>query len=207
MTIDLTQDRALMKKLYMPGTAAFEAATVPELLYAAIDGVGGANHAAMGATIRSLLQAIQPIRREARKRMGKNFVDAPVELLYWANDPTQLADGVRDNWNWRAMIVLPAWTTQGLFDQAVQEVGLQLGPLPDSLRMISFAEGPCVQLRHVGDAERIGPLLNQLYRTVLPERGLEPNGPYHEIYLDDWQRTAPEKRTLILRQPVRPMTQ
>ncbi len=202
--MDLTQDRAMLKTLYMPGSGDFVEVTVPALLYAVIDGAGAPGASAVASTIRSLLGAIQPIRREARVRMGKAFVEAPVELLYWADDPRDLLEGRRDKWHWRAMIVLPAWTDQALFDQSVQQVSAQLGPLPPTLRMMSFAEGRCVQIMQVGHADQIAEVLERLYTRFLPDHKLEPGGPYHEIYLDDWSRAAPDKRKLILRQPVRP---
>jgi hypothetical protein len=57
---------------------------------------------------------------------------------------------------------------------------------------------------HVGQAQDIPTLLERLYTQFLPRNNLEPIGAYHEIYLDDWSRTPPEQRKIILRQPVRP---
>jgi hypothetical protein len=48
-----------------------------------------------------------------------------------------------------------------------------------------------------------GPTIARLHREFLPAHSLIPNGHDHEIYLTDPNRTAPEKRKTVLRQPVR----
>lgn len=203
--MDLTKDRAKLKELYMPGTADYTFVDVPELPFAMIDGHGAPESDAIGQMIRGLFIAIQPIRREARARMGKNFVEAPVEMLYWADDMDDLVHGNREKWHWRVMITLPAWTDTALFDDATAELRKR-GSAPDSLRMERFTEGTCVQVMQVGQMAQIPARLSRLYRQFLPESGLAPTGAYHEIYLGDWNRIAPERRKIILRQPVRPMT-
>jgi hypothetical protein len=53
-----------------------------------------------------------------------------------------------------------------------------------------------------GDYDNVGAVCKKLYNEYLPENNLEPNGHYHEIYLNDPRRTAPEKRKVVIRQPV-----
>lgn len=114
------------------------------------------------------------------------------------------AAGDREKWKWRAMIVLPAWTDGAMFENAVAEALAQLGGVPDTLRMEPIEEGNCAQIMHVGPPRDIPALLERLYAEFLPRNNLVPAGAYHEIYLDDWSRTAPERRKMVLRQPVRP---
>jgi len=204
--MDLTKDRAKLKELYMPGTKDFDLVDVPELPFAMIDGHGPPEHDTAARLTKCLFTAIQPIRRQARARMGKAFVEAPLEMLYWAQDMRDLATGNKEMWSWRAMITLPVWTDQTIFSNAVVEARRQLGVVPDTLRMEHFEEGRCVQIMHAGLAQDIPSLLERLYTRFLPENNLVPAGAYHEIYLDDWSRTAPERRKMVLRQPVRPKT-
>lgn len=203
--MDLTKDRAKLKELYMPGTQDFVLVDVPELPFATIDGQGPPETGAGAHAIKCLFTAIQPIRREARSRMGKSFVDAPVEMLYRADDMRDLATGNKDRWLWRAMITVPSFTDEAMFSDAVARAREQLGDLPDTLRMESFEEGRCAQIMHVGPAQDVPTLLERLYTRFLPQNRLAPAGAYHEIYLDDWSRAAPERRRMVLRQPVRPM--
>ena len=201
--MDLTKDRKKLMELYRPDTDQFTLVDVPELPFAMLDGTGTPDDGAPAAAIKCLYTAIYTIRREARARMGKAFVEPPVEMLYWADDMADLVSGNKDKWKWRVMIPLPAWTDSELFARSVAEAEKQLGKPLGGLRMELFEEGCCAQIMHVGQACDIPGLLKELYTEFLPRNGLKPSGAYHEIYLDDWSRTAPEQRKLILRQPVR----
>lgn len=202
--IDLLDDRKKLLELYSPETREFSLVDVPELPFAAIDGEGAPDTGAASA-IKTLFQAIQPIRMETRARMGKAFVEPPVEMLYWADDPADLVHGRRKRWKWRAMVTLPAWIDAAALDRSITEAREHMDAVPASLRFERFAEGLCAQIMHVGPTNDVPALLQRLHSGFLPDRSLEPVGAYHEIYLDDWNRVAPERRKLILRQPVRPV--
>ncbi|MCU7936642.1 MAG: GyrI-like domain-containing protein [Candidatus Thiodiazotropha sp. (ex Dulcina madagascariensis)] len=202
--MDLTKDRKKLMELYRPGMEEFTLVEVPELPFAVVDGQGSPDHDAGAKAIKYLFTAIYPIRREARERMGKTLIEPPLEMLYWADDMCDLAAGNKENWKWRAMITLPVWADGNMFANAVAQAKKQMDEVANSLRMESFSEGRCAQIMHVGRAQAIPALLERLYTQFLPQNNLEPDGAYHEIYLDDWNRTAPERRKLILRQPVRP---
>ncbi|MEE9330455.1 MAG: GyrI-like domain-containing protein [Parvularculaceae bacterium] len=203
--MDLTKDRKTLKELYQPSRAAFSLVDVPALPFAMIDAEGSPDHGAGANVVKALFSAIYPIRTEARKRMGKSFVDAPLEMLFWADDMKDIAAGNRENWNWRAMITLPAWTDEEMFATAIETAAEHMEEVPTSLRMETLEEGRSVQIMHVGTADEIPALLEKLYQDFLPENQLAPTGAYHEIYLEDWSRTAPERRKIILRQPVQPL--
>jgi hypothetical protein len=76
----------------------------------------------------------------------------------------------------------------------------------ESLRLEKLHEGKSVQILHVGDYTEIGAVCEKLYTDYLPENNLKPNGYYHEIYLNDPTRTAPQKRKIVIRQPVMPLS-
>ena len=80
--------------------------------------------------------------------------------------------------------------------------GRSAGPPFDAVRLERYDEGLAVQIVHVGSYDDEGPVLARLHDEFLPERGLEPTGKHHEIYLSDARRTAPERLRTILRQPV-----
>ena len=67
---------------------------------------------------------------------------------------------------------------------------------------MTLHEGKSVQTLHVGDYSELGAVCQRLYDEYLPENGLKPNGHYHEIYLNDPARTAPQNRRIVIRQPV-----
>lgn len=203
--IDLTQDRALLAALYTPKKGDFSQVDVPVLPFATLEGVGIPSEQSVGAAVKALYTAIYPIRREARERLGKAFVEAPLEILYWAEDMNDLAAGRRDKWNWRVQITLPVWADADRLDASVLEMrsNLEEATAP---RWEAVAEGTCVQYLHVGPIDELQTVLTGLYGDYLPQEGLEPAGPYHEIYLDDFNRVAPANQKIIVRQPVRQIT-
>jgi hypothetical protein len=200
--IDLTQDRTALRTLYAPPPGDFTIVDVPKLPFAILDGEGPPQQASIQAAVKALYTAIYAIRREARERMGKSFVEPPVEVVYWADDMDDLAAGNRDKWHWRVQITLPVWADAQRLKDSAAEARHELGDDP-TVRWEILAEGKCVQFLHIGRTNDLPEILAGLYNDYLPKEGLEPSGPYHEIYLDDWSRTAPSQRKFILRQPVR----
>ncbi|MFC5371270.1 hypothetical protein ACFPIF_01815 [Brevundimonas faecalis] len=198
---DLTQDRVMLRTLYAPPEGAFGVVDVPALPFAVLDGAGAPEQASIGAAVRALYTAIYPIRREARERMGKAFVEAPVEILYQADDLDDVAAGRRDKWKWRVQITLPVWVDAGRLEDSVAEMRSELGDAT-APRWEAVVEGACVQRLHLGQVDDLPDLLRDLYLDYLPREALEPAGAYHEIYLDDWSRVAPARRRIIVRQPV-----
>jgi len=201
--MDLTKDRKKLMELYKPSTKKFSLVDVPEFLFAAIDGEGSPDGDVSASTIKHLFTGIYPIRQEARKQMGKALVEPPLEMLYWADDMRDLALGNKEKWKWRAMVMLPVWASEKVFSDSIAQAKKQVSDLPDTLHRVVFNEGKCAQIRQIGQLDTIPEKLEQLYTEFLPQNDLEPDGAYHEIYLDDWSRTPPERRKIILRQPCR----
>jgi hypothetical protein len=196
--------KARLKELYLPPPTDFVLVDVPEMRFVMIDGRGAADRAALDHAVKWLFGAIYPIKRIARERMGKDFVEPPLEGLWWADDIQDFICGKRDRLNWRMMIVYePDWLTPEMFEKAVATATTRLGEPPDSLRLERYPEGLSVQIMHVGPPSAEASTIARLHREFLPARNLIPNGHHHEIYLNDPNRVAPEKLKTVLRQPVR----
>ncbi len=63
-------------------------------------------------------------------------------------------------------------------------------------------EGQVVQILHTGPFSKEYQSLIKM-QQFMQEKNLEKNGFHHEIYLSDFRKTAPEKLTTILREPVK----
>lgn len=197
--------KARLKELYLPPAKDFVLVDVPEMRYVMIDGRGAADRSALTHATKWLFAAIYPLKRIARERMGKSFVEPPLEGLWWADEMEDFICGNRDKLNWRLMIVYePDWLTAEMFDDAVDTAKARLGEPPPSLRLESYHEGLSAQIMHVGPNSAEAPTIARLHREFLPAHKLIPNGYHHEIYLTDPNRVAPEKLKTVLRQPVRP---
>lgn len=196
--------KARMKELYLPPADDFVLVDVPAMRYLMIDGRGAADRAALDHAVKWLFAAIFPVKRIARERMGRHFVEPPLEGLWWADDIQDFICGKRDKLNWRMMIVFePDWLTPAMFDDGVAAAKDRLGEPPESLRLERYHEGLSVQIMHIGPPSEEAGTIGRLHREFLPAHHLVPNGHHHEVYLTDPNRTAPEKMRTVLRQPVR----
>jgi len=191
-----------LKELYLPPEGDFSLIDVPEIRYAMIDGKGNPEGDELPTASKWLYSLVHIVKPYMKERMGKNFADPPLEYLFWADDPQDFIQGNKDKWFWRVMVVFTDWVDQERFDRAIAEVEKKLGPAPSTLRLEDLLEGKSVQIMHVGDYDGIRTVCQDLYNTYLPENNLKPNGRYHEIYLNDPNRTAPDKRKIVIRQPV-----
>jgi len=196
--------KARLKELYLPPAKDFVLVDVPAMRFVMIDGRGAADRSALDHAVKWLFAVIYPIKRIARERMGKNFVEPPLEGLWWADDLEDFMCGKRDKLNWRMMIVYePDWLTAKMFADAVATAKARLGEPPASLRLERYPEGLSAQIMYVGPPSAEAPTIARLHREFLPAHDLIPNGHHHEIYLTDPNRVAPQKQKTVLRQPVR----
>jgi len=201
MNVEQFHDR--LRELYLPPEHQYTMVDVPEIRYAFIDGKGDPGNGKSAEAAKWLYSVVHYVKPLVKERMGKNFVEPPLEYLFWADNERDFIEGNKDKWNWRAMIVLVDWITREQFEEAVAKVEQKRGIAPETLRLENLHEGKCVQIMHVGDYKEIGGICDELYNQYLPENKLKPNGYYHEIYLNDPARTAPNKRKIVIRQPVR----
>lgn len=196
---------ARIKELYHPSSKRFTLVDVPEVRYLAIDGKGDPAHTGIEASMDWLWSIVFFLLPVAKEKLGKKFAYPPIECLFWADNSEDFAAGNKDKWNWRAMVVLANWATQEILDTAVAQAEDKRGEKsPRSLHVASLKEGESAQIMHIGDYSKIQTVCAELFDEFLPQNDLKPNGYYHEIYLNDPSRTAPEKRKIVVRQPVAP---
>lgn len=200
--MNVEQFHERLRELYLPPKNQFTMVDVPEIRYAVIDGRGDPGNGESAEAAKWLYSVVHFVKPFVKERMGKNFVEPPLEYLFWADTERDFIEGNKDKWNWRAMVVFIDWITREQFEGAVAKVEEKRGPAPDTLRLENLHEGKCVQVMHVGGYKEIGAVCDKLYNQYLPENNLKANGYYHEIYLNDPTRTAPIKRKIVIRQPV-----
>lgn len=191
-----------LRELYLPPEREFTVVDVPEIRFAVIDGTGDPESAESAAAVKWLYSVVHLVKPLVKKRMGRNFVDPPLECLCWADDQSDFIEGNRNKWKWRVMVAFVDWITEQQFQEAVAQVALKRGAPPETLRLETLHEGKSVQIMHVGEYSEVGAVCGKLYHEYLPANQLEPNGCYHEIYLNDPTRTARQERRIVIRQPV-----
>ncbi len=195
-----------LKALYAPRNPAWALLDVPEQQFLAIDGSGNPNTAAEYATaVEALYTVAYTLKFESKNNAGRDFVVAPLEGLWWADEPEAFTVRAKDAWHWTMLISQPDWITEPMIEAAT-EAALTKKKLPaiKEIRRLVLQEGQCAQALHVGSYDDEGPLLAELHGPYFAANGLDFAGLHHEIYLSDPRRTDPARLKTVLRQPVRP---
>lgn len=198
-----------LKQFYSATASEFALVEVPAMRYLAIDGHGDPNTSPeYTGALEALYATSYSLKFHSKKELGRDYVVAPLEGLWWAADMAAFtardgADRDKSGWDWTMMISQPAWITK----ESVAEILGRLAAKKDlpglpRLRVAQLEEGLCVQILHIGPYDAEGPVLARLHHEFMPEHQLEFNGKHHEIYLGDPRRAAPAKLKTILRQPV-----
>ncbi len=200
--MDVDDFHKRLKEIYSPPKNQFTLIEVPEIRFAVIDGKGDPQSDELKNAIKWLYSLVHLVKPLVKKRMGKRFIGPPVEFLFWADNGQNLLSCDKEKWSWRVMVVFVDWITQEVFADAVLKAQNKLGPAPETLRLENLHEGKSVQFLHIGDYAEIESICNKLYGEYLPDNNLHPHGCYHEIYLNDPARAAPNKRKTLIRQPV-----
>ncbi|GLI26501.1 hypothetical protein ARHIZOSPH14_07430 [Agromyces rhizosphaerae] len=194
------------RELYAPTAKDWALVDVPPLQYLAIDGQGspGVSPVYLEA-VETLYPVAYAAKFASKRELGRDFVVAPLEGLWWADDPTAFTRGDRDAWKWTLLIHQPDWIDHDAIDRAVAAARAKRdSPALDRLRLQTIEEGSSAQVLHLGPFADEAPTLARLHDEWMPAHGVTFNGPHHEVYLSDPRRAAPEKLRTVLRQPVRP---
>ncbi|GIF49438.1 hypothetical protein DFJ67_5541 [Asanoa ferruginea] len=192
---DIKRDR---RDLYAPRAGAFQLLDVPELPFLMVDGKGDPNTSgAYSEAVAALFAVSYALKFASKRQLDRDYVVAPLEGLWSADDPAKFIDRAKDDWEWTMMITQPEWITPAMVDEAV--AAKKASP---AVRLAPYAEGLAVQVLHIGSFDDEAPLLHRLHHEFMPANGLAFDGRHHEIYLSDPRRTEPAKLRTILRQPV-----
>ena len=194
------------RELYAPSARGFSMVDVPPMRYLAVDGHGDPNTAAEYAdALEALFPVAYALKFRSRKELGRDFVVAPLEGLWRADDPAAFVVRDKGAWDWTMLIAQPDWIDEAFVAEAVAAARAKEDrPALALVHLRELHEGPSAQILHVGSYDDEAPTLARLHDEWMPQHGLTFAGDHHEIYLSDARRTPPEKLRTILRQPVRP---
>ncbi|RFU86570.1 hypothetical protein DY218_11675 [Streptomyces triticagri] len=207
-TTSLYDVKRELKPYYAPKNTDWEQVDVPPQQFIAADGRGDPNTSAEYADrVQALYAVAYTLKFMSRRTLGRDLVVAPLEGLWWADDPRTFVTRDKDAWQWRMLISQPDWITGEHIEEAVRTASAKKGlPAIEEVRRETLHESTSAQLLHIGPYDDEGPALARLHDTYLAARGLQLTGLHHEVYLGDPRRAAPEKLRTVLRQPVRPTT-
>ncbi|MDF2927759.1 MAG: Protein of unknown function DUF2174-like protein [Paenibacillaceae bacterium] len=185
-------------------TANPQLVEVPALSYLMIDGEGDPNTAkAYSDAIATLYGLSYTLKFMIKKGPeGHDYGVMPLEGLWWADNMEEFSVTRKDIWKWTSMIMQPELVTEEHIRQAIRQVPVKK-PLP-SLQLVrceQLHEGLAVQVLHKGPYSEETATMEVLH-GYMRQQGLKFTGRHHEIYLNDVNRTAPDRLRTIIRQPV-----
>lgn len=145
------------------------------------------------------------------KALEQDFVVAKMEGLWSFDEEKYKNIGISDapkqvprsEWNYRMMIRMPDFVTKDQVTAAIKKVvETKHITLASGITLIEMHEGKCVQMLHIGSFDKEPETLLTM-KNFMDTHGFQRNGLHHEIYLSDFNKTAPEKLKTILREPIK----
>lgn len=202
--------KKVFKDLYAPKQTPMRV-FVPKMSFIAVQGEGNPNDS--GGAYQEALKVLYALSYVIKMDKGKKFqgyfdyVVPPLESLWWGNGDFK----DKDNFQWQAMIAQPDFMTQAIFEWACDEVFRKKNLDCNRASFISFEEGLCVQMLHIGaydDEPKSLALIEDFitHSSLCSDIGGIKDGllrAHHEIYLNNPNKTTPQKLKTILRIPVR----
>jgi hypothetical protein len=200
-TVEKIDFKKRLKNLYM-SKRRVEEVDVPAGTFLAVDGQGFSPEDNVFERVAGMLYPLAYTLKFSRKAAGgQDFTVAPLEAL-WPDDPQKAP---MSQWHWRILMRVPDDVTERELGRVREEVKAKKGVDTSDVRLVTFEEGRCAQVLHVGPYDQVGEAYRQL-AAYAQEHGLEFSGPGHDVYLSDPRRTAADRLKTVVRVPVRRRT-
>ncbi|MFB3881468.1 MAG: GyrI-like domain-containing protein [Armatimonadota bacterium] len=198
--IDMFAD---LKALYRPPSKSPVLVEVPPLNYLMVDGSGAPGASGFQQAIEALYSAAYTLKFTLKLGpLATDFRIMPLDALWWAEDLSAFDQDRRDEWLWTLMIAVPDFVTPAMVTDAIAKVREKKDPPAlTKLRLERLEERTCAQIMHIGPYSEEGPTRAKLF-AFIAEKGYQPRGKHHEIYLSDPRRARPEKMRTVIRHPV-----
>lgn len=192
-----------LAEFYRPSATRVVAVDVPAMNFLMIDGQG---EPVASQAFQEAVESLYPVAYTLKFMIKKgptalDFGVLPLEGLWWADDMDDFVSGRKDRWKWTLMIMQPSVITAEMVTAAISQVRSKKNPPAlAALRFERFEEGLSAQILHKGPFDEEGPTIQKMHQFIEAGGG-RLTGKHHEIYLNDFRRTAPERLKTVLRQP------
>ena len=187
---------AEIQALYKARKGRTDIVKVPPMVVACVDGIGAPPNKQFNDAIAALFAVSFTAKFAVKAETG----DAP-KVLPLASKWTMAKS--RKNWQWTMLIPqLPPINAAAIRKAVKSCKAKQDNPALELVRTMTLREGLCAQTMHVGPYDTIGATIDAMMADAASQ-GYLPIGRYHEIYLSDPNRTAPEKMRTLCRIPVK----
>ena len=194
--------RKLDKKLYQ-GPKTPVVIEHPVQSFIMLNGQGNPNKADFSERVSALYSLAYAIKMEYKNAHHQEFIDFTVYPLEGIWQQTEAETLVKDDLVYTIMIAQPEFITNEMVETALEKVKVKKpNPFYNEIRFERISEGSSVTMLHVGPLDD-EPQTFAKMDAFCQENGLKRCTAYHrEIYLNNKNRTAPEKLKTILRYSV-----
>ena len=199
------------KEFYMPKNKP-GIIDVPTMNYLAVRGKGDPNdeNGEYKQSVGLLYAVAFTIKMS---KMGSHKIDGyfdyvvpPLEGFWWQDRVKGIDYAHKENFCWISLIRLPEFMTKADFDWAIAEATAKKKNDFSKVEFLTYTEGLCVQCMHLGSYDD-EPSTVALMHEYAAENGYEiditESRCYHEIYLSDARRVAPERLKTVIRLPIK----
>lgn len=198
-------------ELYRPGQTPV-VVDVPKMQFLAVRGTGDPNetdgaYAHAVQLLYTLAYTLRMSHKGERKIEGYfEYVVPPLEGFWWQEGLKGYDKTRKSDFSWVSLLRLPDFIGTDDFDWAVREVERKKNMDTSKAQFLTFTEGLCVQMLHLGPYHNEDETLAVLKDYI---DGSDYDWDYsdtrhhHEIYLSDPRRSRPENLKTILRLPVK----
>ncbi|WP_430884597.1 GyrI-like domain-containing protein [Fusibacter sp. JL216-2] len=198
------------KHIYKPSSKKPALIDIEALNYLMIDGTGAPDGEAFQKAVKALYKIAYTIRMSHKKGLEPEdyyeFVVAPLEGIWDVVEGTEYDPSDKTNFKWTLMIRQPEFVTQTFFEK-MKELAISKddNEFLSSVRLENQKDGLSCHMTH------IGPFDDEPASFEIMEKWAQENGyrriskTHREIYLSDFNKTAPEKLKTVLRFKVEPV--
>ena len=197
------------KDLYIPKTRPM-IVDVPEMLFVALEGKGNPNDE--DGEYQKAIELLYGIQYTIKMSKKGNYIPdgyfdyvvPPLEGFWWLADGENLSS--KSKYNWIALIRLPEFVTDEVFEWACKEVSKKKKIDTKHAKYLKIKEGLCVQCMHVGaydDEPETLKLMDDFMEANRLEKDINETRRHHEIYLSNPSKTEISKLKTVLRVPVK----
>ena len=175
--------------------------TVPDQTFIMIDGEGNPNSSDFSERVSALYSLAYAVKMDYKKSNPElevtDFTVYPLEGIWRQKEAEVL---VKDDLVYTIMIAQPEFITNEMVETALEKVKVKKSnPFYNEIRFERISEGSSVSMLHVGPFDD-EPQTFAKMDAFCQENGLKRCMNYHrEIYLNNKNRTSPQKLKTILR--------
>ncbi|MCY7137073.1 GyrI-like domain-containing protein [Streptococcus gordonii] len=177
---------------------------VPQQSFIMLDGTGNPNLPGFTEEVSALYALAYAIKMDYKKSHTnqeiQDFTVYPLEGIWQQKEQGEL---VKEELIYTIMIAQPSFISKEMMKEALEKVKVKKpNPHYEKIRFETVKEGKCLTMLHLGsfDSE---PLSFAKMDAFCKENSLNRRFPFHrEIYLNNLNRTSPDKLKTILRYQV-----